>query len=40
MTTYTLIRDGKVVESTTDYRRANTYYALCEINPSLSVTVE
>ncbi len=39
MTTYQLIRNGEVIESTTDYRRANAYYAACEINPALSVKV-
>ena len=39
MTTYQLIRTatGEVIETTTDYRRANTYHAVCEVNPTLSV---
>jgi hypothetical protein len=39
--TYQLVRTatGEVIESTTDYRRANTYYACCEANPTLSVKV-
>ena len=39
MTTYQLIRTatGEVIETTTDYRRANAYYAACEVNHALSV---
>lgn len=39
--THQLIRTatGEVIEETTDYRRANTYYACCEVNPALSVKV-
>lgn len=38
VSTWELRKAGVLVEQTTDYRRANTYLAACEVNPVLSVS--